>query len=122
MINAEEVIFGNNGAVVRLAGLYTADRGPHSFWLRSPKVDGSADGIINLVHYEDAASAVLGAALYNAGKISPTNLSPGDTDFQRVFLASDNHPISRRDICLAAIDSGKFPNGKVPEVSLSLTC
>lgn len=39
-------------------GLYTSNRGPHSYWLKSqqslPPDDGS---VINLINYEDAAKA-----------------------------------------------------------------
>eukprot|EP01035_Chromulina_nebulosa_P017849 gene17849-23462_t len=116
MIAAEESILSRGGAVVRLAGLYTSTRGPHSYWLTIDKVDGAADGLINLIHYEDAASIVLLASQYNAGKVSPS-IGGLVGSFQQVFLGSDNKPISRRDICLAALDSGLYPNAKLPQFS-----
>jgi len=58
---------------VRLAGLYTATRGPHSFWLEKTRGAGASDGaqtvqqrgssasLVNMVHYEDAATATIAA-------------------------------------------------------------
>ncbi len=63
LIFAEEAILLRGGCVLRLAGLYNATRGPHSYWLRLARegkaVDTNADGLVNLIHYEDAASLVL---------------------------------------------------------------
>ena len=40
------------------AGLYTESRGPHTFWLARGEIAAPEDGIINLLHYEDAARYV----------------------------------------------------------------
>ena len=61
MLSAEEAVLGRDGIVIRLAGLYTKERGAHSFWLRNGTVDAAADGCLNLLHYEDAAGAALAA-------------------------------------------------------------
>ena len=54
--------------MLRLAGLYTATRGPHAYWLQRARDmagtaaatrAGAADSVLNLLHYEDAASAIL---------------------------------------------------------------
>ena len=59
LIYAEEAVRKHGGACLRLAGLYNLDRGAHNFWLTSGKdVAGREDGIINLLHYDDAAGAV----------------------------------------------------------------
>lgn len=59
---------------MRLAGLYTATRGPHFFWLEKTRSAGASDGVqampqrgssaslVNMVHYEDAAAATIAAA------------------------------------------------------------
>ena len=39
-------------------GLYTKTRGPHTFWLSRGEVGQPEDGVINLLHYEDAARCV----------------------------------------------------------------
>jgi hypothetical protein len=50
--------------VVRLAGLYTLDRGPHTFWLKNGTCTSNADGLVNTLHYEDAARVAIAACLY----------------------------------------------------------
>jgi nucleoside-diphosphate-sugar epimerase len=56
------------GNVIRLAGLYTATRGPHAFWLHRSRdlnnsaaavIQGAADSVVNLLHYQDAAAVVI---------------------------------------------------------------
>ncbi len=76
---AENVILGQGGNVIRLAGLYTESRGPHAYWLYKsrdaalanssiPVLPGSALALVNLLHYEDAAGAVI-ALLQSTGTI-----------------------------------------------------
>lgn len=50
MLAAEEAAAA--GTVVRLAGLYDLERGPHSYWLKVGTVKGAPEGLINLVHYD----------------------------------------------------------------------
>jgi len=76
------------GAVVRLAGLYLLERGAHNAYLGMETVKGRADGLINQVHYADAASAVV-AALQRA--------QAGDT-----LVAADDAPLTREQICTVA--------------------
>ena len=45
--------------MVRLVGLYHALRGAHTFFLRAGELDRWGGYIINLIHYEDAASLCL---------------------------------------------------------------
>lgn len=76
---AENVILGQGGNVIRLAGLYTESRGPHAYWLHKsrdaalanspmPVLPGSALALVNMLHYEDAAGAVM-ALLQSTGTI-----------------------------------------------------
>merc|ERR1711924_139230 len=62
-INAEsKVLKYNNGCCLRLAGLYTYDRGAHSFWLRNInkiQIKGRYDAYVNQLHYDDAASSCI---------------------------------------------------------------
>ena len=71
LLAAEEAVLTRGGNVIRLAGLYTKTRGPHSYWLNKAKqgagtelgvIQGSGDGQLNMLHYEDAASAVVALA------------------------------------------------------------
>jgi nucleoside-diphosphate-sugar epimerase len=86
LLACEEVVRAAHGTVLRLAGLYTLDRGPHRFWLSRGKVHGAPDGLINLVSYHDAARAVIAA-------LERPQLR-GET-----LLVVDNQPLSRREIC-----------------------
>ena len=83
LLAAEEAVLTRGGNVIRLAGLYNATRGPHSYWLSqaaklkttapsgaistSYVIDSSADSVLNLLHYEDAAKAVLALVSSKAG-------------------------------------------------------
>ena len=64
MIAAEETVLSRGGSVVRLAGLYAKDRGPHTFWINSGSVASNADGLVNMLHYEDAAQVAIATCLY----------------------------------------------------------
>ncbi|KAL8524919.1 hypothetical protein ACS0TY_014513 [Phlomoides rotata] len=81
LLESEKVVMEAGGCVVRLAGLYKVDRGAHSYWLEKGTSDIRPDHILNLIHYEDAASlsiAILKKKLHG-----------------RIFLGCDNHPLSR---------------------------
>ena len=69
-----------------LGGLYTLDDGAHSYWLKGGQFPAKPHGLINLVHYEDAAIAFL-KCLENPDKIGG-----------EVFLVSDGAPMSRQEI------------------------
>jgi nucleoside-diphosphate-sugar epimerase len=82
MISAEGAVLDRGGSVIRLAGLYNKDKGPHIHWLQQGTVKGFAEGTLNLLHYEDAAAvsiAVLRSPLRN-----------------QIYLASDDQPVSRK--------------------------
>lgn len=124
LINAEEAVLRRGGSVIRLSGLYTETRGPHTYWLRKgaegEMIDAAADGIINMLHYEDAAMATVSAALtqpkYTGGRFDSNNhmLLEGDGE---VYVAVDDEPITREEICRSALASGLFPAAKMPTFS-----
>ncbi|XP_042475117.1 uncharacterized protein LOC122057170 isoform X2 [Macadamia integrifolia] len=94
LLKAEKVVLEIGGCVLRLAGLYKSDRGPHVYWLRKGTVETRPDHVINLIHYEDAASlsvAILKKKLRG-----------------RIFLGCDNHPLSRQEVMDLVMRSGKF--------------
>jgi hypothetical protein len=107
LIAAEDVVLANHGTVVRLAGLYTKDRGPHTYWFRMEKdgkpVETNSNGIVNMIHYEDAASFVV-ASLNASVK-------------RMVLMAVDDKTVTKKEICEAALSSGLFPGAKMPQVS-----
>lgn len=94
LLNTEKVVIESGGNVLRLAGLYKADRGAHVYWLRKGTVESRPDHIVNLIHYEDAAS--LAVAIL---KKKPRG---------RTFLGCDNHPLSRQEVMDIVEKSGKF--------------
>jgi len=91
LLDAEDKVRARGGAVVRLSGLYTHTRGPHSFWLRAGKVKGRPDGLINMVHYDDAASLV----------VAVLGTFPGQGAGQ-TFLGNDDAVLTREEIVAAA--------------------
>ena len=105
LITAEELILSRGGISVRLAGLYTEQRGPHTYWLKSGKtIEGGSNGIVNMLHYADAAASAIAAIL---------NGKSGT-----VYLACDDDPITRKEICEASLDSGLFPTATMPTFEL----
>lgn len=55
-----------------------------------------------MLHYEDAASAALATMLRGAAGT--------------VYLAADDEPLTREEICRSALASGRFPGAKPPVV------
>ncbi|KAL5701426.1 hypothetical protein ACHQM5_026762 [Ranunculus cassubicifolius] len=94
LLKSEKEVVEAGGCVLRLAGLYKSDRGAHVYWLEKGVVEARPDHILNLIHYEDAASlaiAILKKKLRG-----------------QIFLGCDNHPVSRQDVMDLVDRSGKF--------------
>ena len=100
MINAEQSILERDGIAVRLAGLYTESRGPVPYWIKNGTVDGTADGIVNMLHYADAAGVCL--------SILEKGVSGA------IYLAHDDDPMTRQELCEAGLASGLFPGRSSP--------
>nr|DAD37956.1 TPA_asm: hypothetical protein HUJ06_008597 [Nelumbo nucifera] len=94
LLKAESVVLELGGCVLRLAGLYKADRGAHNYWLEKGTVEVRPDHILNLIHYEDAASLSI--------SIMKKKLRG------RIFLGCDNNPLSRQEMMDLVNSSGKF--------------
>ena len=104
LVKAEEGVLSGKGCVLRLAGLYTLDRGAHNYWLEKGdgNVKGSKDGIINLLHYDDAAGAAAAALKC-------------DSDIHgKVFLISDGNPTTRGGICESALKAERYKGFSMP--------
>ena len=86
------------------------DRGPHTFWLKNGTVNSNADGLVNMLHYEDGASAAIATMLRGVAGT--------------VYLAADDEPLTREEICQSALASGRFPGAKPPVVRgvVLITC
>ncbi|CAN1238847.1 hypothetical protein LINGRAPRIM_LOCUS2198 [Linum grandiflorum] len=74
--------------------LESEDRGAHVYWLEKGTIDLRPDHILNLIHYEDAASLCI--------TILKKKLRG------QIFLGCDNHPLSRQKIMELVAKSGKF--------------
>ncbi len=100
ILDAEKAVMEKGGSVIRFGGLYTSGRGAHNYWLPRGTAESSSCGLINLIHYDDAASAVV-RALEVAKRRS-------------LLLLADGNPISRLDICRAALEHPKFRGMALP--------
>lgn len=87
----------NNGYVLRLAGLYSRNRGAHNYYLTSNKdiLPGREDYLVNLLHYDDAASACISALNYHNSKHEVAS-TPSE---KNIFLISDGNPKTRYEMC-----------------------
>ncbi|CAJ1962251.1 unnamed protein product [Sphenostylis stenocarpa] len=98
LLKAEKIVLEFGGSVLRLSGLYISFlefyKGAHVYWLEKGIVESRPDHILNLIHYEDAAS--LAVAILKK-------------QFRgRIFLGCDNHPLSRQEVMDLVNKSGKF--------------
>jgi len=103
LLKAEAAARDAGGAALRLAGLYTRSRGAHTYFMRQPEVPARPDGLLNLLHYGDAASAAV-AALRRGGPEAR-----GAT-----YIACDGSPVGREEMMRLALGSGHFPDGAMP--------
>jgi nucleoside-diphosphate-sugar epimerase len=94
LLNAEEVVLAAGGMVVRMAGLYDHHRGPHLVYLRTQESKRRPDGLINLIHYDDAADLCLAA------------LARGDS--HAVYVGCDDEPIQRQALVDATTAADGF--------------
>ncbi len=105
IVYAEKEAIESGGCVLRLAGLYTLERGAHNYWLEKcpDGVAGREDGIVNLLHYDDAASACVAALKIGAAATS-----------KQTFLISDGNPTTRKGICESALKSKRYREFLMP--------
>jgi hypothetical protein len=115
LINAEnEVLNQKGGSVLRLAGLYLLGRGAHNYWLgdtaelTKPEIAGRGDSIVNLLHYDDAAGSAVAA-------LKRTIQSDDDSQGGKVFLVSDGHPLTRRQICESSLKNKRYEDRTIPK-------
>lgn len=93
LIGAEDVFLQAKSAVLRLAGLYAEDRGPHITIAKNPSSPLTPKGWINLIHYEDAAG--LATSILQHGSVG-------------TFLGVDDCPITRKDFAAVIGSSCEF--------------
>jgi nucleoside-diphosphate-sugar epimerase len=94
LLRGEAPLLAAGGIVIRLAGLYGRERGPHRVFLRRGTSPRFGDGLLNLIHLDDAAALCI-AALQRG--------RPGST-----YLGSDGSPTTRERLTGLAAESGLF--------------
>jgi len=111
LLGAEEACLSEEGCCIRLAGLYNLQRGAHNYWLTSGKeIAGSRNGLINLLHYDDAAGVCLAALKAESDKCRGN-----------IFIASDSNPITRLQICESALKAACYKDLKIPPFAVEAT-
>ena len=102
LLTAEKACLDAGGNVIRLVGLYHRTRGPHTFFLKQGEVARWGGYLVNMIHYEDAASLCL-AALMGQG-------STKDRVYRsEVFVGCDDAPVTFEDMMAAIESSGVLP-------------
>ncbi|MCZ7586161.1 MAG: hypothetical protein M5R36_24140 [Deltaproteobacteria bacterium] len=94
LLAAEHTVLDAGGSVVRLAGLYNEDRGPHRVYMRSRTLPTRPDGLVNLIHYEDAAGLCVRAL--------------EEAQSGTVYLGCDGRPVTREELTEAIARSPRF--------------
>ncbi len=87
LLAAEAAIRAAGGSAVRLAGLYERERGAHVVYAREATSPARPDGLVNLIHYDDAAALVVAAL--RAGERGAT------------YLGADLQPVARGELARA---------------------
>lgn len=100
LLGAENATLSAGGNVVRLVGLYHAQRGPHTFFIRQGEVARYGGYTVNMLHYEDAAGL---AAAVLRGDGSPDGAWRG-----RIFVGTDGKPLTFQEMVDACFASGAF--------------
>lgn len=110
LLAREKIVRENKGCILRLAGLYCKEYGNHHFWRGVEKIPLKPKNWMNLLHYDDAARAVV-KCLQNPSKIE-----------REVFLVADGYPMYIQDIAnVTGIDvqftGGEGIAGKIYDIS-----
>ena len=108
LLTAEDAVLLKGGLVLRFGGLYSKASQLGNYWLgteEKKEINARPNGLINLIHYDDAARCVFNA------------LSTPLTGEKHLFLVSDGVPISRLSICEAALKFPPYCNRMVPSFS-----
>ena len=101
LLQAEQAVLDAGGCVMRLVGLYHRTRGPHTFFLKQGEVARWGGYLVNMIHYEDAAS-ICAAVLKGQG-------AEGQQYRSRVFVGCDDKPVTFEDMMASIEKSGVLP-------------
>ncbi len=105
LLNAEKACLDSGGNVIRLVGLYHRTRGPHTFFLKQGEVARWGGYLVNMIHYEDAASLCMAALM---GKGSTDRIYRSE-----IFVGCDDAPVTFEDMMAAVETSGVLPGKAV---------
>lgn len=105
LLLAEKACLDGGGCVIRLVGLYHRTRGPHTFFLKQGEVKRWGGYLVNMIHYEDAASLCLAALMGRGSETDSTYRS-------QVFVGCDNAPVTFQEM-MDSIESSDVLPGKV---------
>jgi nucleoside-diphosphate-sugar epimerase len=106
LLQAEKFCLEAGGCALRLAGLYLLERGAHSFYMKSTPekpIQGNPSGLVNLLHYDDAAGACLAALLAGPGVCR-----------NQIFLICDGALQTRQQICESTLQSAAYRDCTMP--------
>lgn len=99
-----------NAAVLRLAGLYHMRRGgAHNSMLQAPAMPFPPTHVFNMIHYADAARAVVCAL-----RLSRDALRATEDETGRTFVVSVREATDVRRSCEVALMHPNFADGKMP--------
>lgn len=106
---AEKAATDAGGCVIRLSGLYHRDRGAHTYYLKGMRdggtVEASKQTLLNLIHYDDAASIAI-AALWKGRN-------------GEVYVGTDMNPITREDMMNVTLKSSLYGSDESDASNLS---
>ena len=104
LLAAERLVAECGGTVLRLSGLYDLDRGAHTIYLSRPSWPADSGGLINQLHYDDAASAVMAALRKPSRRDS----------------ISDDQPMGWKELCKAALGIPAAPTWRCQHLQETL--
>lgn len=107
---AEEVILAAGGVVVRLGGLHARRIGGHKRFVGQPSVAMPRRLAINMVHYDDAAAAVVAVACLPPG--APTNVAGSP------FVITDGVPLTVEELVAATMAHAAFAGISTPALPI----
>ena len=99
LLGAESKTLRHGGCVLRLSGLYHSWRGPHTFWMQAGESKTNPNAVVNMIHYEDAAS--LAVAILKGDGIDGYYRA-------REFVGVEDQSASRKDMMDAVARCARY--------------
>ena len=102
LLGAESKCLKHGGNVLRLSGLYHSWRGPHTFWMNAGESKTNPNAVVNMIHYEDAAS--LAACILRSDGVEGYYRA-------REFVGVEDNPVSRKEMMDAVARCERYGKG-----------